>query len=111
MPYLKLKFNRTGLTKFQKKVYNVVQRIPRGKVTTYKKIAKVLGNVELAQAVGNALKKNPWLIKIPCHRVIRSDKNLGGYKLGTRRKKELLIAEGIRLDKNNKIDKRYIINL
>lgn len=98
------------LTKFQKKVYNIVRRIPKGKVATYQSVARFLGNKNLARSVGKALNKNPFLIKIPCHRVVKFDGSLGGYRLGIRRKKELLISEGIKFI-GNKIDKKYIIKI
>uniref|UniRef100_A0A7V3ZTV6 MGMT family protein n=1 Tax=candidate division WOR-3 bacterium TaxID=2052148 RepID=A0A7V3ZTV6_UNCW3 len=83
------------MTEFTKKVLAIVKKIPKGKVMTYKEIALKLGNKNLARAVGQALKRNPWPIIIPCHRVIRSDGKLGGYSLGKKKKKELLKKEGI----------------
>lgn len=84
------------LTEFQKRVYNLVNKIPKGKVTTYKAIAKKLKSSP--RAVGKALNKNPWPIKIPCHRVIKSDGKIGGYKLGIKKKIELLKKEGIKIE-------------
>jgi methylated-DNA-[protein]-cysteine S-methyltransferase len=82
---------------FQKKVLNIVKKIPRGKVTSYKEIAKALKNPKASQAVGQALAKNPLPLKIPCHRVIKSNGSLGGYSLGARKKKILLKNEGVKI--------------
>ena len=66
-------------TEFQLKVWNEIKKIPKGNVKTYKEIAEIIGNPNSARAVANACGKNPFLIEIPCHRVIRSDGGLGGY--------------------------------
>lgn len=94
---------------FNNKVYELVSRIPKGKVTTYKILAEKLGNINLARAVGNALNKNPNLIKTPCHRVIRSDSRIGGYKNGTKEKIKLLIKEGIAVKEGKVIDFKKIV--
>ena len=74
-------------------------KIPRGKVKTYAQIAKALGKPKAFRAVANAVSKNPYAPKIPCHRVIRSDGKLGWYsaKGGLKAKKSLLKKEGIHL--------------
>ncbi len=84
------------ITKFQKKVYQAVKKIPKGKVMTYKEVARVVNRPRACRAIGNVLNKNidP---KIPCHRVIRSDGRVGGYRWGTRRKLKLLRRERIRV--------------
>lgn len=82
------------------KVYNLVKKIPKGKVTSYKKIGKKL-NIH-PRLVGRILSKNLNLIKIPCHRVIYSNGKVSGYVLGTKEKIKLLRREGV-LIKNNKI--------
>ncbi len=81
------------ITKFQNRVYKVVKKIPKGQVMTYKEVARDIGSPEAVRAVGNVLNKNRDP-QIPCHRVIRSDGKIGGYKDGTKRKRELLIKEG-----------------
>lgn len=83
-------------TEFQLKVWNEIKKIPKGNVKTYKEIAEIIGNPNSARAVANACGKNPFLIKIPCHRVVRSDGGLGGYsgKGGVDMKKNLLMNEG-----------------
>ena len=84
-------------TKFQRKVWEEIKKIPRGKIRTYKEIAIAIGRPNSARAVANACGKNPTPIEIPCHRVIRSDGQLGGYsgKGGISEKKRLLKKEGI----------------
>mgnify|MGYP001565502348 CR=1 FL=1 len=84
------------ITKFQKKVYQAVKKIPKGKVMTYKEVARVVNRPRAYRAVGNVLNKNTDP-KIPCHRVIRSDGRVGGYRWGTRRKLKLLRRERIRV--------------
>jgi methylated-DNA-[protein]-cysteine S-methyltransferase len=89
------------ITSFQKKVYAVVKKIPKQKTRSYKWVAEKIGNPKAARAVGQALKKNPFLGKVPCHRVIRSDGKLGGYAGGAKKKKQLLKQEGVQsLDVN-----------
>ncbi|MCK4648086.1 MGMT family protein [bacterium] len=82
-----------GLTPFQRKVLGVVKTIPSGETRSYKWVAKKMGNPKAVRAVGQALKRNPYPVIIPCHRVIRSDGKLGGYSKGTQKKKKLLEEE------------------
>ena len=86
-------------TKFQLKVWNYLKKIPRGSVKTYSQIAKDIGKPLAVRAVANAIRKNPYAPKIPCHRVIKSDGSLGGYsgKGGVNTKKKLLKNEGVTL--------------
>lgn len=82
-------------------VYNIVKKIPRGKVSTYGDIARFLGSIKFARAVGVILKKNPRPIEVPCHRVVKSNGSLGGYSLGgPETKRTLLIREGIEIEGN-----------
>ena len=78
--------------KFKEKVYFIVSKIPRGKTLTYKKVAELAGSPFAFRAVGNILNKNKDK-KIPCHRVIRSDKTIGGYNKGIEEKIKLLKKE------------------
>ena len=84
-------------TDFQIKVWNAISKIPKGKVKTYKELARSIRKPKAARAVANACGKNPFPIKIPCHRVIRSDGRLGGYsgKGGIKTKRKLLRNEGV----------------
>lgn len=81
---------------FQDKVLDLVKKIPRGKVTTYKELGNQL-HTKAYRAIGQALKNNPTPITIPCHRVIKSDGTVGGYcgKLNSKRKIDLLRQEGM----------------
>ncbi|HEX9722575.1 MAG TPA: MGMT family protein [Candidatus Paceibacterota bacterium] len=83
------------MTIFEQKVYNEVKKIPKGQVRTYKEIARAIGRPRAYRAVGNALNRNPDLTTIPCHRVVRSDGKIGGYRYGTHRKQKLLAEEGV----------------
>lgn len=99
------------MAKFQASVLELVSKVPKGKVTTYKELARALGRPRAWRAVANALAKNPSPVKIPCHRVIRSDGKVGGYKLGGKRKAELLLGEGVAI-KRGKVDiKKFFIKL
>jgi len=88
-------FNMRQFTPFQRKVYKTVLTISKGEVRTYKWVANKIGKPYASRAVGQALKKNPYTIKIPCHRVIRSNGSLGGYSKGVNMKKKLLRKEGL----------------
>ena len=79
---------------FNERCYTVLKKVPKGRVTTYKEIAEVLGSKGY-RAVGNAMNKNPNAPKVPCHRVVRSDGSLGGYAFGLPKKVSLLKSEGI----------------
>ncbi len=83
----------------KEKVYNVVKRIPKGSFLTYKEVAKKAGYPKAWRVVGNVLNKNKDL-KIPCHRVIRSDGRVGGYNQGTNQKTSLLKREGVIIKKD-----------
>ena len=87
------------MTTFQEKVYRAVKKIPRGKIITYKKLAKLAGYPKAFRAVGNVLNKNPDTKHIPCHRVVKSDGRIGGYRRGTEKKLSLLKKEGVVIQK------------
>ena len=89
------KISKTSGTLFQKEVWLELSKIPKGETRTYKEIAIAIGHPKSARAVANACGKNPHPIKIPCHRVIRSDGKLGGYSApgGTAAKRRLLKEE------------------
>ena len=85
--------------KFSQKVWNLCRKIPKGRVSTYKLIAKKL-KTKAYRAVGNALNKNPYAPVVPCHRVVKSDGQIGGFARGTAKKIELLKKENIKIEKN-----------
>ena len=84
-------------TKFQLKVWKYLKSIKKGTVKTYKEVAIAIKSPKSARAVANACGKNPYVPKIPCHRVIRSDGGLGGYSGsgGIKTKLSLLRSEKV----------------
>ena len=96
-------------TDFQRKVWEAIAKIPKGKVLTYKQLAKAIGKPKAIRAVASACGKNPYAPKVPCHRVIASDGKLGGYsgKGGVQTKEKLLKKEGLRLEKGKVVKAAY----
>jgi methylated-DNA-[protein]-cysteine S-methyltransferase len=107
------------MNSFYEKCYAILKKVPKGKVTTYKEIAQAL-NSKAYRAVGTAMNKNPYAPIVPCHRVINSNGELGGFAerfrggevrdkqagsrvSGLKNKIKLLKSEGIEI-KNNKIN-------
>ena len=89
-------------------VYAFCKQIPKGKVTTYKAIAEKLGT-KAYQAIGQILSKNPNAPKVPCHRVIKSNGEIGGF-MGSKdnqKKIELLTKEGVEII-DNKVKSKFI---
>ena len=82
-------------TTFEQQVYRAIARIPRGQTRSYGWVAQRIGRPQAARAVGQALKRNPYAPKVPCHRVVKSDGSLGGYsgRGGLRLKRRLLELE------------------
>ena len=78
---------------FHRQVLDVTERIPYGQVSTYGEVAGRAGNPRASRAAGNALGSNPIPIVIPCHRVVRADGEVGGYRWGVAKKKKLLAGE------------------
>src|SRR6266853_908740 len=91
-PRLELPLDVQG-TAFQRRVWQELQRIPRGATRTYMQVAQALGQPKAVRAVARACATNPVSIVVPCHRVIRGDGNLAGYRWGLSRKEQLLSAE------------------
>ena len=85
-------------------VYDLVSKIPEGKITTYGDIAKFLGNKRSSRRIGKILNQNPNPIIVPCHRVVLSTGMIGGYAYGVKMKKRLLENEGITIFKNDVIE-------
>ena len=93
------------MTEFQKKVYDALCQVPRGRVTTYKALADYIG-CKSYRAIGQALKRNPYAPEVPCHRVIASDLTIGGFagkRTGAdiKRKLRLLAEENVFFEKNH----------
>lgn len=94
-------------TPFQERVYAAVRQVPHGKVTTYKLVGSHIG-CRCCQAVGQALRRNPYAPDVPCHRVIASDRSLGGFagqRAGSEvaRKRHMLETEGIAFDTDGRV--------
>ncbi|KKT47907.1 MAG: Methylated-DNA-[protein]-cysteine S-methyltransferase [Candidatus Gottesmanbacteria bacterium GW2011_GWA2_44_17] len=86
-------------------VYTIVAKIPKGKVATYGQIARLAGNPKTARAVGMCMKINPFVPRVPCHRVVGSDGRLIGFSAGkgVKTKKDMLLAEGVQF-RNDSVD-------
>jgi len=80
-------------TAFQRQVWEKLRAIPYGETVSYADVAKALGKPGAVRAVGRACATNPVALVIPCHRVVREDKSLGGYRWGLDRKQKLLDLE------------------
>jgi len=87
---MKMKKSKT----FNERCYEVLRKVPKGRVTTYKEIAKAL-KTKAYRAVGNAMNKNPYAPEVPCHRVVSSDGGIGGFASGIDNKIQILKREGV----------------
>jgi methylated-DNA-[protein]-cysteine S-methyltransferase len=85
-------------TEFERKVLVVTFKIPKGKISTYKRIAEKVGRPRAYRAVASALRKNPLHPIVPCHRVVRSDGGFGGEKKRAEARRELVKKEGIPIE-------------
>ena len=88
---------------FNQQVWYLTARIPRGRVSTYAELARACGSPRACRGVGNALNANPHAPHVPCHRVVRSDGQVGGYALGTAAKARILRQEGLQIGPKNKV--------
>ncbi len=96
------------ITNFQSQVYNLLKQVPAGKVTTYKLLAQAL-NTRAYQAIGTAMKNNPYAPEVPCHRVVKNDGTIGGFMGATsgkniEKKRKMLMEEGIEFDGDRVVD-------
>jgi AraC family transcriptional regulator of adaptative response/methylated-DNA-[protein]-cysteine methyltransferase len=80
-------------TAFQKKVWDALRQIPSGQTRSYAEVARAIGDPKAIRAVARACASNPVALAVPCHRVVRSDGELAGYRWGIERKKKLLSQE------------------
>jgi methylated-DNA-[protein]-cysteine S-methyltransferase len=88
------------VTPFMQQIYDYVKGIPSGKISTYKRVAEAIGKPCACRAVGTALKKNPYVPIVPCHRVINSDFSIGSFMGDVAAgsiKTQMLVGEGIRI--------------
>ncbi len=97
MDFSSLPLDLSLLSSFTQRVLQAVRKIPYGRVISYGKLAEMIGDKKKARAVGMALGKNPLPVIIPCHRVIKSNGDLGGYGGGSQLKKWLLQREGVKI--------------
>lgn len=88
--------------RLEKIVYKKLFEVPKGKVTTYKELAKAVGIKNGQRAIGKIMNKNPFPVIVPCHRVVNSNGTIGGYAYGQKVKNNMLSKEGIKI-KNGKI--------
>ena len=86
------------------KVYRKLLQVPKGKVTSYGDLAKAVGLENGQRAIGMIMKKNPFPVIVPCHRVVKSDGKIGGYVYGERVKSHMLLKEGIKIKDGKIID-------
>ena len=84
----------------EEKIYKKLLQVPYGKITTYSELSRSIGLEHGQRAVGQIMKKNPFPVIIPCHRVVKSNGSIGGYAFGADIKKNMLLKEGIHIKKN-----------
>ena len=100
-------------TAFQRRVFEALANVPPGKTTTYGAIADAI-SCGSAQAIGQALRRNPDAPRIPCHRVVRNDGSIGGFfgendPFATAKKRALLKAEGVAFDASGRVEAAFIL--
>src|SRR5438128_294267 len=88
-------------TAFQRRVWEALRKIPYGSTRSYSEVARAVGNAKATRAVARACAANPVAIVVPCHRVVREDGDLGGYRWGVQRKGALLKQEAVGRTGNN----------
>ena len=88
---------------FNERCYDLLRKVPKGRITTYKEIAKAL-KTKAYRAVGNAMNKNPYAPEVPCHRVIKSNGEVGGFASGIKKKIEMLKKEGVEVSRKGRVD-------
>lgn len=98
-------------TDFETRVFEATRLIPAGKVTTYRELALFL-ECNSAQAIGQALKRNPFAPQVPCHRVVKTDLSLGGFHGQTEgpwlaKKRRLLTEEGVAFSENGTVNPEF----
>jgi methylated-DNA-[protein]-cysteine S-methyltransferase len=101
-------------THFERRLYAATQRVPAGSVTTYGELAKALGTC--ARAVGSGMRRNPFAPVVPCHRVVASTLDLGGFDgqwgagcANVARKRRLLEGEGVSFDEAGRVERRHLM--
>ena len=97
------------MTSFQSQCYEALKKVPRGKVITYGGLAEMIGMPKAHRAVGSAMNKNPFAPKVPCHRVVKSNGDLGGFSIDTKVKIKRLQEEGVMVSNNKIVDFQSIL--
>ncbi len=90
--------------KVEEKIYRKLLEVPSGYITTYGELAKAINLKNGQRVVGQIMKKNPFPVIVPCHRVVKSDGTIGGYAYGTERKKHMLSNEGLKINNDKILD-------
>lgn len=94
-------------TEFERLVWSKLSKIPYGRVVTYSELARAIGQPTACRAVANAVGRNPFLILLPCHRVV-SKNGLGGFSAGLDAKRYLLTHEGVEISENTGFSEKYL---
>jgi methylated-DNA-[protein]-cysteine S-methyltransferase len=97
------------MTKFQSECYEALKKVPKGKVITYAGLAREIGKPKAHRAVGNAMNKNPFAPKVPCHRVVKSNGELGGFADDINVKIKRLHEEGVDVLDNKIVNFKSIL--
>ncbi len=92
------------MTKFQSDCYEALKKVPKGKVITYAGLARMVGRPKAHRAVGSAMNKNPYAPQVPCHRVVKSNGDLGGFATDIKVKIKRLQKEGVVVSDNKIVD-------
>jgi len=92
------------MTKFQSECYEALKKVPKGKVITYAGLARMVGRPRAHRAVGSAMNKNPYAPQVPCHRVVKSNGDLGGFATDIKVKIKRLQKEGVVVSDNKIVD-------
>ena len=92
------------MTKFQSQCYEALKKVPKGKVITYAGLARMVGRPKAHRAVGSAMNKNPYAPQVPCHRVVKSNGDLGGFATDIKVKIKRLQKEGVVVSDNKIVD-------
>ena len=92
------------MTKFQSECYEALKKVPKGKVITYAGLARMVGRPKAHRAVVSAMNKNPYAPQVPCHRVVKSNGDLGGFATDIKVKIKRLQKEGVVVSDNKIVD-------
>lgn len=90
--------------KLDELVYKKLAEVPKGKVTSYSELAKAVGLKNGQRVIGQIMKRNPYPVIIPCHRVVKADGKIGGFFYGDKVKKNMLKKEGIKIENGKILD-------